>query len=134
MGHSIGDGIIVAALAAAFIGYRYLRFLEERRRLELLHAERLTAMEKGVPLLEIPLDPPHPPISGRVPEEHIPFLLGVVLSAFGFGTMIALRLVFEDRVLWPLPLPIGLIGLGLVWYATLVGQRAERDNAVRSGE
>ena len=49
MGHSIGDGIIVMALAAAFLGFFYLKFLERQRRLEILHQERLAAMEKGFP-------------------------------------------------------------------------------------
>ena len=58
MGHSIGDGIIVVALAAAFLGYIYLKFLERQRRLEILHQERVAAMEKGIPLPELPIDPP----------------------------------------------------------------------------
>jgi len=35
---------------AAFIGYRYLKHREGQRRLELIHAERLAAMDKGIPL------------------------------------------------------------------------------------
>ena len=60
MGHSIGDGIIVVALAAAFVGYFYMKHRERQRRLELIHQERLVAMDKGVPLPEIPVDPVPP--------------------------------------------------------------------------
>ena len=34
-GHSIGDGIIVAALAGAFIAYLYFKHLDRQRRLEM---------------------------------------------------------------------------------------------------
>jgi hypothetical protein len=50
MGPSIGDGIIVLALAAAFVAYRYLKHRERQRRLDIVHRERLAAMDKGTPL------------------------------------------------------------------------------------
>jgi hypothetical protein len=58
MGHSIGDALIVAALAAAFIGFYYFRHRERQRRLETVHQERMAAMDKGIPLPELPIDPP----------------------------------------------------------------------------
>ena len=61
MGHTIGDGIIVTALAAAFVAYLYFKHIERQRRLEIVHQERLAAMEKGIPLPEFPLDPPSGP-------------------------------------------------------------------------
>jgi hypothetical protein len=45
MGHSVGDGIIVASLAAAIISYLYFKHVERKRRLEVVHQERLVAME-----------------------------------------------------------------------------------------
>ena len=54
MGHSIGDGVIVSALAVAFVGYFYLKHRARQHRLELIHAERLAAMDKGIPLPELP--------------------------------------------------------------------------------
>ena len=47
MGHSLGDGIIVAALAGALVAYLYFKHVERQRRLEIVHQERLAAMEKG---------------------------------------------------------------------------------------
>jgi hypothetical protein len=54
MTHSVGDGIIVAALAAVFIAYFYFKHKTRLRRLELIHQERLAAMDKGIPLPELP--------------------------------------------------------------------------------
>ena len=57
MGHSLGDGIIVTAIAAAIVAYLYFKHLARQQRLEIIHKERLVAMEKGIPLPELPLDP-----------------------------------------------------------------------------
>ena len=46
-----------ASVAAIILGGSYINYLEKRRRLELLHAERLAAIEKGIPLPELPVDP-----------------------------------------------------------------------------
>jgi hypothetical protein len=124
MGHSIGDGIIVAALAAAFAAYLYFRFLGRQRRLEIVHQERLAAMEKGIPLPELPLDPPRVP---KPPDPWAPFLHGIVWSALGFGGMLALGLsnpLPNGPALWPLPLPLGLLGVGLILYFALASRRA----------
>ena len=124
MGHSIGDGIIVAALAAAFAAYLYFRFLGRQRRLEIVHQERLAAMEKGIPLPELPLDPPRVP---KPPDPWAPLLHGIVWSALGFGGMLALHLsnpLPNGPALWPLPLPLGLLGVGLILYFALASRRA----------
>ena len=49
MGHSFGDGVIVAAIAAAIVAYLYFGHVERKRRLEIIHQERLAAMDKGIP-------------------------------------------------------------------------------------
>jgi hypothetical protein len=54
MGHSIGDGIIVAAIAAAIVAYLFLKAGERQRRLEIIHQERVVAMEKGIALPDLP--------------------------------------------------------------------------------
>ena len=90
MGHTIGDGMIVVALAADLYGYSYLKHLGRQRRLEIIHQERLTAMDKGIPLPEFPIDPPR---VQKMPNPHVPLILGIVLVAFGAGSMAALRLM-----------------------------------------
>ena len=124
MGHSVGDGIIVAAIAAAIVAYLYFGHVERRRRLEIVHQERLAAMDKGIPLPELPLDPV------RVPKPTDPketLIHGIVWSAISIGAMIALRLldVFPNApALWPLPLPLAFLGVGLILYYALASERA----------
>jgi len=84
MGHSIGDGIIVVALAAALVAWLYFRHMERRRRLEIIHQERMAAMDKGIPLPELPLDPPRVP-RPRDPRE--PLVHGIVWTALGGGVV-----------------------------------------------
>jgi hypothetical protein len=124
MGHSFGDGIIVAALAAAFVAYLYFRHVERQRRLEIVHEERLAAMEKGIPLPELPLDPPR---VRKPPDPRAPLIHGIVWSALGGGAMLALRWIGPQPnapVLWPLPLPLALLGIGLMLYYALASDRA----------
>ena len=121
MGHTIGDGIIVAALAAAVVAYLYFRHIERQRRLEIVHQERLAAMEKGIPLPELPLDPPKVPAP---PDPRAPLIHGIVWLALGFGAMLALRLIPNAPVLWPLPLPMAFLGIGLILYYALANERA----------
>jgi hypothetical protein len=123
MGHTVGDGIIVAALAAAFVAYLYFRHIERQRRLEIVHQERMVAMEKGIPLPEFPLDPLKVPAP---PDPRALLIHGIVWSALGGGAMLALRLMPrpDGPVLWPLPLPIALLGIGLMLYYALASERA----------
>ena len=124
MGHTLGDALIVAALAAAFVAYLYFRHVERQRRLEIVHQERLAAMEKGIPLPELPLDPPRIP---KPPDPRAPLIHGIVWSALGVGAMLALRSIGplpNAPVLWPLPLPLVFLGLGLILYYALASKRA----------
>ena len=123
MGHTIGDGIIVAALAAVLVAYLYFRHVWRERRLEIVHQERLAAMEKGIPLPELPLDPPRVP---NPPNPLAPLIHGIVWTALGFGAMLGLRLSGlppNGPALWPLPLPLGLLGIGLILYYVIASKR-----------
>lgn len=123
MGSSIGDGIAVAAIAAGVFGYFYLKHLERRRRLEIVHEERLAAMDKGIPLPELPIDPP------RVPRRSDPrdvLIHGFVWTSLGAGAMLMLRIIEGPAAypVWPYPLPIALLGVGLILYYFLAGRSA----------
>ncbi|HXU29928.1 MAG TPA: hypothetical protein VN851_05055 [Thermoanaerobaculia bacterium] len=123
MGHSLGDGIIVAALAAVFGAYFYFKHIGRQRRLEIVHQERLAALEKGIPLPELPLDPPKVP---KPPDPQAPLLHGIVWTALGGGGMLALGLFgarMNDHALWPLPLPLLFLGIGLMLYYALASDR-----------
>jgi hypothetical protein len=122
MGHSFGDGIIAVALSAAFVAWMYFKHMDRRRRLEIVHQERLAAMDKGIPLPELPLEEPK-----RPPDPREPLLHGLVWCAMGFGGMGALAMIgplADGRPIWALPLPLVLLGLGLVLYYALASGRA----------
>ena len=124
MGHTLGDGIIVASVAAAFVAYLYFRHIGRQARLDIVHQERLAAMEKGIPLPEFPLDPPK---VRRPPDPRAPLLHGIVWAALGGGAMLTLRLIAPQTnapLLWPLPLPLALLGIGLILYYALASDRA----------
>jgi hypothetical protein len=91
-------------------------------------------MEKGIPLPELPLDPPRIP---KPPDPRAPLIHGLVWTALGGGAMLALRLIGplpNAPVLWPLPLPIVCLGLGLMLYYAIASDRARRAGLVhRSG-
>lgn len=128
MGHSLGDALIVAALAAAVVAYLYFRHVERhverQRRLDFLHQERLSAMDKGIPLPELPLDPPRAPGAW---DSRQPLLHGIVWLALGAGGMLTLKLIGPQPdlpALWALPLPLAFLGLGLILYDALVSHRS----------
>ena len=124
MGHTLADSLIVAVLAGAFVAWLYLKHAGRQRRLEIVHQERMAAMEKGIPLPELPLDPV------KVPKPTDPrevLLHGIVWTALGGGAVLGLYL-FGARVnasaLWPLPLPLALLGVGLILYYALASDRS----------
>jgi hypothetical protein len=123
MGHSLGDAIIVLALAGVLVAYWYFRHVERRRRLEVIHQERLVAMDKGVPLPELPLDPPKTP---KVKDPYDVLLHGIVWLAFGVGGMLMAAMAMPSlngRPVWPFALPLALLGAGLVLYYVLASNR-----------
>ena len=116
--------MIVVAIIAAIVAYLYFRYTERRRRLEIIHQERLAAMEKGIPLPELPLDPPKVP---KPPDPRAVLIHGLVWTAFGAGGMVALALVGplpNGMATWPLPVPLLFLGLGLILYYVLASERA----------
>ena len=123
MGHSVGDGMIVLGLALGFVAYFYFRHNERVRRLEIVHQERLAAMEKGIPLPELPLDPAKVP---KPMDPRVPLLHGIAWTALGFGGVAALMIVGplpNMPVLWPFALPLMFLGVGLILYYVLVSDR-----------
>ena len=123
MGHSIGDAIIVTALVAGVTAYLYFRHLERRRRLEIIHEERLAAMDKGIPLPELPLDTPK---TRAAADPLEPLLHGVVWLSLGLGGIATLGFMMPGSgvpALWSLPLPLALLGVGLILYYVLAARR-----------
>src|ERR1035438_10823305 len=50
MSYTIGDGIVTLALAAGIVGYLQVIHRSRQKRIEIIHQERMAAMEKGIPL------------------------------------------------------------------------------------
>ena len=116
MSYTVGDGMVVLALAAGVVGYVYVKQQSRRKRLELIHQERLVAMEKGIPLPEFPLEQARTP-SGPDPTGVIP-ILGTVLFSLSVGTMIVLYRTLEaaEHEFWISPLPFAFLGVGLITF------------------
>ncbi len=114
MSYSIGDGMVSLALSAGIISYLYLTHQGRQRRLEIIHQERLVAMDKGIPLPEFPAEPDR---RDRSDPTVLP-ILGTVLSTLAVGTMIVLNLNLApaQHSFWVAPLPFAFLGVGLAAY------------------
>jgi hypothetical protein len=120
--NSFPDALIVLALVGALVAWWYFRSRERERRMEIIHQERLVAMEKGFPLPELPLEPAKAPDDPREMLIH-----GVAWLAMGLGGMLAMGLTdmnFNGTPLWPLPMPLLLLGLGLMLVYVVGGRRS----------
>jgi hypothetical protein len=115
MSYTIGDGIVAIALAAGIVGYMWVVHQTRRRRLEIIHQERLVAMEKGIPLPEFPLE--------QVPQtsysSYVIPILGIVLLSLSIGTMIVIYFTATNREFWVAPMPFAFLGVGLLTFHVL---------------
>jgi|SRR5579871_2139198 len=103
--------------AGMWMGLGYLRHRSRDRRLEMMHQERMAAMEKGIPLPELPdLDAPSRRSRKSNPDSTLKG--GIVCAALGLGTMLAFNLSPDNDLhdIWTLPLPLVFLGLGLVLF------------------
>ena len=114
MSTSIGDGMATLAVAAVIICYLYLTHQSRQKRLEIIHQERLSAMEKGIPLPEFPAEPDR----RREADPTVLPILGTVLSTLAVGTMVVLYLNLspQEHSFWVAPLPFAFLGVGLAAY------------------
>src|ERR1017187_4031267 len=94
MSYTIGDGIVTLALAAGIVGYLQVIHRSRQKRIEIIHQERMAAMEKGIPLPEFPLEPAR---ERRQPDPTVLPILGTVLLSLSAGTMIVLALILRSE-------------------------------------
>ena len=115
MSYTIGDGMVVLALAAGVVGYVYVIHQSREKRLEIIHEERMAAMEKGIPLPEFPLEPKRLPHS---PDPNVLPILGTVLLSLSLGAMIVLYWILPNPAhgSWVAPLPLTFLGIGLLAF------------------
>jgi hypothetical protein len=121
MSYTIGDGIVTLALAAGIVGYLQVIHRSRQKRIEIIHQERMAAMEKGIPLPEFPLEPAR---ERRPPDPTVLPILGTVLLSLSVGTMIVLALILEapSHGFWVAPLPFTFLGVGLIAYHYLLAK------------
>ena len=115
MSYTVGDGMVALALAAGIVGYIYVTQQSRRKRLEVIHQERLVAMEKGIPLPEFPLEPAGKP---HGPDPNVLPIMGTVFLSLSVGAMIVLYRILEaaEHGFWVAPLPLAFLGLGLLVF------------------
>jgi len=129
MNASIGDGMAALGLAGGIFGYLFLKYRIRQRQIDIIHHERMAAMEKGITLPELTLEEPRP-------DQTVVPILGMILLTLSLGAMIVLymnlpatphgfwvsRLPFyvvlqtPSHGLWASPLPFTFMGLGLIAY------------------
>lgn len=121
MSYTIGDGMVALALAGGIVGYLYLKQLSRHKRMEIVHQERMAAMEKGIPLPEFPMESAR---ERRPPDPTVLPILGTVLLSLSVGTMIVLALILEapSHGFWVSPLPFTFLGVGLIAYHYLLAK------------
>jgi hypothetical protein len=121
MNYTIGDGMVALALAGGIVGYLYVTHRTRQQRIDIIHQERMAAMEKGIPLPEFPLEPAR---ERRQPDPNVLPILGTVLSTLSFGAMIMLYLIVPapSNRDWVSPLPFAFLGVGLIAFHFLKGK------------
>ena len=120
MSYSIGDGMVALALAGGIVGYLYIKHQSQQRRMEIVHQERMAAMDKGIPLPELPLEPSQ---ENRRPDPDVLPILGTVLLTLSLGTMVVLsKDAAAAHGFWVAPLPFAFLGVGLIALHFLKGK------------
>jgi hypothetical protein len=115
MSATVGDGMVVLGLAAGFVGYSYVTHQSRKKRIEIVHEERMAAMEKGIPLPEFPMEPAR---NTREPDANVLPILGTVLLSLSVGAMIVLYRILDtaEHGFWVSPLPLTFLGAGLLAF------------------
>ena len=90
MGYTLGDAIIVFSLAGTLLAHLYFRHLERQRRLDIVHEERVAAMERRLPLAELcPVQRKAPtPVDSKAPLMH-----AIVWAMLTGGAMLTLAMM-----------------------------------------
>ena len=114
------DVAVVFALATVLVAWMFFKHKERQRRLEIIHTERLAAMDKGIPLPELPLEAHSIP---KVFDPRPTLIHGIVWTALAFGAVVALFIIPNGVAFWALPLPLLFLGIGLIIFYVVVRKR-----------
>lgn len=113
---------------AIFIVIWQLRVRGRQKRLELIHQERMLAMEKGIPLPELPELPQESTVAGtkamwRAQATNPQWSLGIgaIFMCLGIGISLALFLSGDayHRQVWSFGLISVFLGIGLCLHHAL---------------
>ena len=114
MSYTIGDGMVALALAGGIVGYLYMKHQSRQKRMEIIHQERMAAIETGIPLPEFPLEAAR---EHRPSDPTVLPILGTVLFSLSVGAMIVLYLNLPGAShFWISPLPFAFLGVGLLVF------------------
>ena len=107
-----------------FLALKLMSDRKKRHRLELIYKERLAAMEKGIPMPELPDydEPRRPSFTDRVTfNPRWPLGLGAVSIMLGIGSSIAMYLSGDSyhNQVWPFGLIGVFLGIGLFLHYAL---------------
>ncbi len=93
----------------------YVRGQRRQRRLELIHAERMAAIEKGIPLPEMP---DYEGLAQRRLNPRWPLGVGAAIAMSGLGLCAALYLSGDEyhNQIWSFGLIGVFLGLGLMLH------------------
>src|SRR5437667_2455762 len=126
---SMDAALAFAALLAFFLGAFYLKQKKLEQKRELLHRERMLAMEKGIPLPEFPeaAEAQDQLILARIAQStsgffrNFPLGLGLVLLFGGAGVVTAFMISTQAELhdFWTLGLIPVFLGAGLILYYLL---------------
>lgn len=115
MSATIGDGMTALALAGGIVGYTYVKHWGRQKRIEIIHQERMAAMEKGIPLPEFPLELAQ---ERRPPDPTDLPIWGTVFFSLSVGAMIVIYYLTLPASShdWVAPLPFAFLGVGLIAF------------------
>jgi len=126
-GHQLIGILFLFGSAAFFLALKWLNIRRYQIKLDFIHRERLIAMEKGIPMPEVPDYDPAPPhridtLLGllRV-NPRWPLGAGILLVLGGAGTLLAMWMSGDPyhQQVWPFALIPIFLGVGL-WLQYLV--------------
>ena len=125
-------GIVwVFGWVAFFLVLRWMSIRKHQFKLDLIHRERLAALEKGVPMPELPDydGPQRPSLFAQMSlNPRWPLGLGALLITTGTGVSIALALSHEEyhHRVWSMGLIGVFLGFGFFLYYALTRPRDTR--------
>ncbi|MGH9591642.1 MAG: hypothetical protein ACRD5L_01020 [Bryobacteraceae bacterium] len=112
---------------ALLLAFYHLRTLRKRGQMELIHKERMIAMEKGIPLPELPEYESKQPRRLLPLNPRWPLGLGAISIMTGAGATLAMRLSGDpyQRQVWPMGIIGVFFGVGLIlhYYLTRSSSR-----------